>query len=275
MFPPLSIHAITNKPWPVERCVSEYAKAGIGGITLWRYNFEGRSPSSVGQMIRDAGLVCTGLARGGFFPASTAEKRAAAIDDNKRAIDEAAASGAPVLVLVCGAVPGQSLEASRGQVTEGIAACLDHARAAGVKLAIEPLHPMYADDRSAIVTTAQANDVCDALGSPPEVGIALDVYHTWWDAALESEIARAGKAGRLFSFHVCDWKTPTTDWLNDRGLMGEGCIDIRRIKSWVHAAGFSGFDEVEIFSTRWWAADQNDYLTKITAAWKEHCLLSP
>src|SRR5688572_27777107 len=193
-MPQLSIHTITNKPWPVEQCIKAYAAAGVDGITLWRYNFEGRDPSAVGRMIRDAGLVCTGLARGGFFPAVTGEARAASIDDNKRAIDEAAACGAPVLVLVCGAVPGQALEISRGQITDGIAACLDHARTAGVKLAIEPLHPMYADDRSAIVTTGQANDVCDALGSPPEAGIALDVYHTWWDAALPAEIARAGRA---------------------------------------------------------------------------------
>jgi sugar phosphate isomerase/epimerase len=271
MTPLLSIHTITNRPWPVEKCIQEYSNAGVSGITLWRYNFENISASAVGHMIRETGLTCTGLARGGFFPAPTAEKRMAAIDDNKRAIDEAAACGAPVLVLVCGAVPGQPLETSRSQITEGIAACLDHARAAGVKLAIEPLHPMYADDRSAIVTTGQANDVCDALGSPPEVGIALDVYHTWWDAALESEISRAGKAGRLFAFHVCDWKTPTLDLLNDREIMGAGCIDIRRIKSWMQAAGFTGHDEVEIFSTRWWAENQDEYLARIMAAWREHC----
>jgi sugar phosphate isomerase/epimerase len=266
-----SIHTITNKPWSVEQCIERYAAAGVQGITLWRYNFEGRDPAAVGRRILEAGLTCTGLARGGFFPAATAAARTAAVDENKRAIDEAAASGAPVLVLVCGAVPGQTLEWSRGQITEGIGACLDHARAAGVKLAIEPLHPMYADDRSAVVTTGQANDVCDALGSPAEVGIALDVYHTWWDAALPAEIARAGQAGRLFSFHVCDWRTPTQDLLNDRGLMGEGCIAIRDIKTLVRAAGFAGLDEVEVFSTRWWAADQEDYLACIVRAWREHC----
>lgn len=266
-----SIHTITNRPWPVTRCIEAYAAAGVQGITLWRYNFEKETPAAVGRMIRGAGLTCTGLARGGFFPAATAEARAAAVDENRRALDEAAAAGAPVLVLVCGALPGEPLELSRGYITEGIAACLDHARATGVKLAIEPLHPMYADDRSAIVTTGQANDVCEALGSPPEVGIALDVYHTWWDAALPREIERAGRAGRLLSFHVCDWRTPTTDLLNDRGLMGEGCIDIRGIKAMVHAAGFRGLDEVEVFSTRWWAADQDEYLAQIGRAWREHC----
>lgn len=271
MAPGLSIHTITNKPWSLEQCITAYSKSGAGGITLWRYNFEGLSPATAGKMIRDSGLVCTGLARAGFFPALTAEGRQAAIDDTRTAIDEAAACDAPVLVLVCGAVPGQSLETSRDQITAGIGACLEHARAAGVKLAIEPLHPMYAGDRSAIVTTGQANDVCDALGGPPELGLAVDVYHTWWDPDLEREIRRAGAAGRLFSFHVCDWKTPVLELLNDRGLMGEGCIDIPRIKSWMRAAGFTGPDEVEVFSTRWWAGDQHHYLARIVEAWHQYC----
>jgi sugar phosphate isomerase/epimerase len=248
-----SIHTITNKPWTVERCIEAYAAAGVG------------------RQIRDAGLVCTGLARGGFFPSATAAGRQAAVDENRRAIDEAAACGAPALVLVCGAVPGQALAESRRQVTEGIGGCVEHARAAGVKLAIEPLHPMYADDRSAIVTTGQANEVCEALGSPAEVGIALDVYHTWWDASLEQEIERAGAAGRLLAYHVCDWRTPTEDLLNDRGLMGEGCIPLKQIKQWVTAAGFVGFDECEIFSTKRWAQDQDAYLAGITAAYQDFC----
>ncbi len=266
-----SIHTITHKPWSVELCIEAYAAAGVGGITLWRYNFEGRDPVSVGRWIREAGLVCTGLARGGFFPSLTSIGRQAAVDDNKRAIDEAAACGAPSLVLVCGAVPGLALEESRKQITDGIAACVDHARMAGVKLAIEPLHPMYADDRSAIVTMGQANDVCEALGSPAEVGIAVDVYHTWWDAALEAEIERAGRAGRLLAYHVCDWRTPTVDLLNDRGLMGEGCIPLRKIKDWMEAAGFDGFDECEIFSTHRWAQDQDAYLSEIISAYQQFC----
>ena len=266
-----SIHTITNKPWTVERCIEAYANAGFGGITLWRYNFEARDPAMVGRQIKEAGLVCTGLARGGFFPAATAAERQSAVDENKRAIDEAAACGAPALVLVCGAVPGQELGESRKQVMEGIGACLEHAGAAGVKLAIEPLHPMYADDRSAIVTMGQANDVSEALGSPAEAGIALDVYHTWWDADLEKEIQRAGAAGRLLAYHVCDWRTPTADLLNDRGLMGEGCIPLKKIKGWVEAAGFQGFDECEIFSTRRWAQDQDTYLAEISEAYQQFC----
>ncbi len=207
-----------------------------------------------------------------FFPAATAAGRQAAIDDNLRAIETAHALGAPLIVLVCGAVPGQPLEESRRQITEGIAAVLPAAQQANVKLAIEPLHPMYADDRSAITTMAQAHAVCDALGSPSHLGIAVDVYHVWWDDTLEVQIKRAGELNRLFAFHVCDWKTPTTDLLNDRGLMGEGCIPIREIKSWVIAAGFNGCNEVEIFSNRYWAMDQTEYLKRIASAYQQHVL---
>ena len=264
----LSIHTITNRPWDIRECLGQYAANGVRGVTLWRYHFDTTPAAEVGKMIREAGLTCTGLARAGFFPGLTAADRQKGIDDNRLAIDQARDSGAPVLVLVCGAVPGQALEESRRQITDGIAAVLDHARAAGVKLAIEPLHPMYADDRSAVVTMGQANDVCDALGSPAEVGIAMDVYHTWWDDRLESEIMRAGAANRLFSFHICDWRTPTTDLLNDRGLMGEGCIPIAKIHRWMHNAGFRGWNEVEVFSTRWWAADQAEYLAKIVSSYR-------
>ena len=265
----LSLHTITNKPWSGSECIARYAEAGVRGITFWRSNFERESPAELGKLARDSGLSVTGLARGGFFPAATDDGRIDAIEDNLRAIDAAQACGAPVLVLVCGAVPGMPLQEARQQIASGIHGILPHARAAKVKLAIEPLHPMYADDRSAIVSLAQANDVCDWLGSPAEVGIALDVYHTWWDDRLESEIRRAGQAGRLFAFHICDWKTPTTDLLNDRALMGEGCIPIRQIRRWVESAGFDGFNEVEIFSNRFWAMNQREYLKDIIAAYRK------
>lgn len=263
----LSIHTITNKPWSGSRCIQEYARAGVKGITFWRYNFDTESPAALGKMAINAGLTVTGLARAGFFPAFSEEDRKKAIEENFRAIDEAHDCGAPVLVLVCGAVIGMPLPDARNQIADGIHACVSHARKADVKLAIEPLHPMYAADRSAIVTMGQANDVCDWIGSPPEVGIAMDVYHTWWDENLESEILRAGKAGRLFSHHICDWKSPD-DLLNDRALMGEGCIDLKQIEAWMNTAQFQGFQEVEIFSNRWWAADQLEYLQKIVAAYQ-------
>ena len=143
------------------------------------------------------------------------------------------------------------------------------ASAAGIKLTIEPLHPMYADTRSAINTLAQANDMAEELNSP-WVGVAVDVYHLWWDPFLEKEIKRCGENGNLMAFHICDWKVPTTDLLLDRGLMGEGCIPVKKIRSWVEAAGFTGFNEVEIFSNAWWKEDQSEFLKKIIKAYKEN-----
>ena len=265
----LCVHTITTKPWPLEQAAQQFAKAGIGGITVWRDALSGRDIAAAGRMLGELNLEVVSLCRGGFFPALTPAGRQAAIDDNLKAIDEAAALGAPMVVLVCGAVPGQSLTESRKQIRDGIAACLPHAAAAGVKLAIEPLHPMYAGDRSAINTLAQANDMAEDLRSP-WLGIAVDVYHLWWDPDLENQVKRCGKNGHLAAFHVCDWKTPTLDMLNDRGLMGEGCIDIRQIRGWVEAAGFEGFNEVEIFSTSYWQQDQNLFLDKIKEAYVSH-----
>ncbi len=266
----LAVHTATTKPLSLAECADLYPAAGVGGITVWRDALEETDPATAGRQLREAGLEVVSLCRGGFFPAPAESERRAAIDDNRRTIDEAAALGAPVLVLVCGAVPGQPLSESRQQITDGIAAILPHAEANDVKLAIEPLHPMYADDRSAINTMAQANEICDQLNSPL-LGIAADVYHVWWDPDLETQIKYAGENGYLFAFHICDWLTPTNHLLTDRGLMGEGCIDIKKIRSWVEAAGFQGFHEVEIFSELWWATDQREYLEAIVQAYKEHC----
>lgn len=265
----LCIHTITTKPWPIEEAVKQFAAAGVGGITVWRDALTGRNITATGNMLRDAGLQVVSLCRGGFFPAVDAGRRQLAIDDNIKAIDEAHALGAPLLVLVCGADPQQPLTESRKQIQEGIAACLAHAAAANVRLAIEPLHPMYAGDRSAINTLEQANDMAEALHSP-WIGVAVDVYHLWWDADLENQIKRCGRNGNLSAFHICDWKTPTLDMLNDRGLMGEGCINIPQIRGWVEEAGFNGFNEVEIFSTLYWQQDQQAFLSKITEAYLTH-----
>jgi sugar phosphate isomerase/epimerase len=265
----LCLHTITTKPWGIEQAVSRYAAAGVRGITVWRAVFEERRPAAVAALVRDHGLAVVSLCRGGFFAGASAADRARAIDENRRCVDEAAELGAPHIVLVCGAVPGQPLEESRRQIADGIAAVLPHAAAAKVKLAIEPLHPMYAGDRSAVNTLGQAREICRRLGSP-WVGIALDVYHTWWDDRLEEEIRACGRESSLLAFHICDWRTPTVDLLEDRGIMGEGCIPIRRIRGWVEDAGFSGFHEVEIFSRRLWATDQQRVLEDIRAAYLEH-----
>ena len=265
----LCVHTITTKPWAIETAAAKFSKAGVKGITVWRDTLAGRDIAQTGRLLRDHGLSIVSLCRGGFFPAATAADRVKALDDNRQAIAEAHALGAPLIVLVCGAVHGQSLIESRKQITDGIAALLPDCQAAGVKLAIEPLHPMYADSRSAVNTLGQANDMVEAIKSP-WIGVAADVYHLWWDPALEQEIARCGKLKALFAYHVCDWRTPTIDLLNDRGLMGEGCIPLRQIRAWVEATGFQGFNEVEVFSNRLWAMDQDEYLAKIVQAYRDH-----
>jgi sugar phosphate isomerase/epimerase len=265
----LCLHTITTKPWSIDEAAKNYAAAGVKGITVWRQAIESRDPAEAGRMIRGHGLSISSLCRGGFFTGSTKETRSKALDENRRCLDEAAALGAPLVVLVCGATPGQPLEESRRQIAEAVACLADHAAAAKVRLAIEPLHPMYADERSAINTVEQARVTCSQVGSP-WVGIAIDVYHVWWDDSLEREIAACGADNRLFAFHMCDWRTPTTDMLNDRGLMGEGCIPVRQIRGWMERAGFAGFNEVEIFSQRRWAGDQGQFLAEIRQAYLDH-----
>jgi len=265
----LCVHTITMKPWPIEKAAREFSEAGIGGITVWRDALTGRNIRETGTMLRELNLEIVSLCRGGFFSADTVAGRQKAIDDNLHAIDEAFDLGAPLVVLVCGATPGQALSESRKQIQEGITACLEHAAAAKIKLAIEPLHPMYAGDRSAINTLEQANNMAEAIHSP-WVGVALDVYHLWWDPNLETQIKRCGQNGNLSAFHICDWKTPTTDMLNDRGLMGEGCIDIKQIRTWVEESGFNGYYEAEIFSNVYWNEDQDAFLQKIKQAYLKY-----
>ncbi len=268
-FSKLCIHTITTKPWDFATAVKKYSAAGVKGITIWRDAIEKLQPQEVKTLLSDHDLSLISYCRGGFFPHTSATERQKAIDDNKKIIEEAAAIGAPLIVLVCGSSPDQSLGTSRKQIREGIEAILPMAEEHGVKLGIEPLHPMYAGDRSAINTLAQANDLAEVIDSL-FVGVAVDVYHLWWDPVLESEIMRCGRNEKLFAFHICDWNVPTTDLLLDRGLMGEGCIAVNEIRSWVEKAGFDGFNEVEIFSNKFWAEDQEQFLSKILKAYIEH-----
>jgi sugar phosphate isomerase/epimerase len=260
---------MTTKPWSLEQAADGYARAGVRGISVWRDTLQGRDVARAGDLLRSRGLSVVSLCRAGFFPYADAAGRRKAYEDNREAIDQAAALAAPLVVLVCGALPGQALERSREQIREGIEAVLPHAEQHRVRLAIEPLHPMYADTRSAINTLSQATDLALAIGSDL-VGVVVDVYHLWWDPQLESQIRRAGRAGKLFAFHVCDWRSPTLDLLLDRGIPGEGCIDIRRIRAWVEGAGFRGFNEVEIFSKAHWASDQTEFLERIVSAYRSH-----
>ncbi len=263
----LSIHTMTTKPWTLAQSVDAFARAGVGGITVWRQHLAPYGAAEGARLIKAAGLTCTALCRGGFFPAKDAAGRQAAIDDNRKAIADAHALGAPMVVLVCGAVPGLPLSESRAMIREGIQAVEGDARAAGVVLAIEPLHPQYAADRSAITTLSEARRLCERIASPV-VKIALDVYHVWWDPDLELEISRCGAAGYLAGFHICDWRVPTRDPLNDRAIMGEGIIPVADLRRLVRATGFSGFDEVEIFSDELWVLDQHAVLARVVNAYR-------
>jgi sugar phosphate isomerase/epimerase len=233
--------------------VDDCLRHGVTAISPWRDQVAAIGLAEAARIVKSNGLRVTGLCRGGMFPADTAEGRQAAIDDNLRAIDEAATLGADCLVLVVGGLPGASkdIAGARAMVADGIAAMLPQARAAGVPLAIEPLHPMYAADRACVNTIDQALDICEILG--PGVGVAIDVYHVWWDPNLATAIARAGAAGRILAHHICDWLVPTTDFLLDRGMMGDGVIDLKAIRKMIEAAGYHGPQEVEIFSRdNWW-----------------------
>ncbi len=258
----LSLNTATvREQWSLEQCIDGCVRHSVGGIAPWRDKLGECGLEKAARLIRDAGLRVSGLCRGGMFPAATPADRAAALEDNRRAVNEACEIGAECLILVVGGLPvgSKDIGDARAQVQDGIAATLEHARAAGMPLAIEPLHPMYAADRACVNTLKQANDICDALGDG--VGVAVDIYHLWWDPDLEPEIARAGAAERILAFHVCDWLVPTTDLLLDRGMMGDGVIDIPRIRGWVEAAGFDGCSEVEIFSANnWWRRDPDEVL---------------
>jgi sugar phosphate isomerase/epimerase len=219
--------------------------------------------------VREAGLELSGYCRGGMFT-SDAARCIDARDDNRRAVDEAKTLGAPCIVLVVGGLPQYSrpgsapskdIAGARAQVEDAIAEMLEYAKPVKLPLAIEPLHPAYAADRACVNTTRQALDICDRLdpGRTGALGVALDVYHIWWDPEVLTQISRAGK-DRLLAFHVCDWLVPTKDILNDRGMMGDGVIDIRSLRRAVEAEGFAGYSEIEIFSDSWWTKPIDEVL---------------
>ncbi len=267
----LSINTATVRAqWPLDRIVEECALRGIRAISPWRDQVAAAGLDRIAQLLRDTGIELSGYCRGGMFPASSAGGRQLALDDNRRAVDEAKTLGAACLVLVVGSLPGalqgrpegKDLFAARNDVRDGIAATLEYARAARLPLAIEPLHPMYAADRACVNTLEQALDLCDALDPARSgmLGVAVDAYHVWWDPKLEAQIRRAGR-DRLLAFHVCDWLVPTRDLLNDRGMMGDGVIDLPRMRGWIEDAGFAGYSEVEIFSAEnWWKRDGGEVL---------------
>jgi sugar phosphate isomerase/epimerase len=258
----LSINLATvRQQWNLREAVEACARHGIAAIDPWRDQVAAIGLDESVRTIKANGMRVTGYCRGGMFTAADAAGRQAAIDDNKRAVDEAAALGAECLVLVVGGLSkgSRDLGSARQMAADGIAAILPHARASNMPLAIEPLHPMYAGDRACVNTLAQALDICDALDDG--VGVAIDTYHVWWDPDLDVQIARAGAGNRIFGYHICDWLVPTRDLLLDRGMMGDGVIDLPRIRALVEKAGYRGYTEVEIFSVAdWWTKPGDEVL---------------
>lgn len=257
----LSLNTATvREQWSLRECVDGCLRHGIGGISPWRDKLHEAGVEEGAKMIRDSGLGVSGLCRGGWYTAEGALTDAV-LDDNKRAVDEAVAIGAACLVMVVGGLPAGSrdIQGARSIVTEGLSKTLDYARTVGMKIAIEPLHPMYAGDRACVNTLRQTLDICDQLGDG--IGAAVDVYHVWWDPEILDQIARAGK-DRLMAFHLCDWLVPTEDLLTDRGMMGDGVINIPQLRAAVEAQGFDGLNEVEIFSAEnWWKQDADHVLS--------------
>jgi sugar phosphate isomerase/epimerase len=267
----LAVHTMTTKPWSLAEAATQYAARGIGGISVWVEALQDISVAEARRIVDDCGLKVPALVRGGFFCDPSPTQRLTQIDHNRRLIATAAELGADMLVLVVGATPSHPLAQQRGWVSDGIEQLLDDAQSSGVKLAIEPLHPMYAGDRSCINRIAEARQICEALDHP-QLGVAVDVYHVWWDPDLQREIEQLGEAGTLFAYHVCDWRVPTRDLLNDRALMGDGCIDLPAITAAVRATGFNGWEEVEIFSDDHWREDQGDFLDSIIARYNQLAL---
>jgi sugar phosphate isomerase/epimerase len=261
-YPELSVHTFTTKPWSMSECVENYARRGIGGISVWRETIAGLDLAKVKKQMDDAGLKPVAHVRGGFFTGKTAEDRAAAQERNRDCVREAEALGLPTIVLVCGATPGQTPRTNYEQIRDGIAEMAGWAAEAGVGLAIEPLHPIYAGDRSAIGTMKAANDLCEEIGAP-NIGVALDVYHVWWDLELEVQTKRCAENGWLHAYHICDFKPDQDDMLLDRGVMGEGCAPLKEIDDLVKGVGFAGAVEIEIFSRKWWSENQQAYLDHV------------
>jgi sugar phosphate isomerase/epimerase len=255
----LAINSATVKACSLEQLVDGCARAGITAIAPWRDIVLAHGVERAASLIRERGLTVSCYCRAGMFPAADEAGRRAVLEDNKRAIDEAAAIGARCVVLIAGGLPkgSKDIAGAHQQVKDGLAALLPYARKANMSLAIEPLHPMYAADRACVNTLAHALDLCDALGDG--VGVAYDVYHLWWDPDLPQQTARAGK--RILTYHVCDWLVPTRDLLLDRGMPGDGVIDLRGIRAMVEATGYAGIVDIEIFSAQdWWKRDPDEVL---------------
>jgi sugar phosphate isomerase/epimerase len=256
----LSINHYSIRQWDLAQLIEGCRNIGITNIGVWRDKINTVGLEKARQLIQAAGMTVSSLCRGGFFPYSSDEERIKAVADNQHAVDEAAALGSPLLVLVCGGIGSAGLDRSREMVFEGIAGLTPYAQARGVKLGIEPLHPMFTANRSVISTLEQANTLASHFPADT-VGIVIDAYHVWWDPNVYQAIDRA--SSRIFAFHVSDWLAPPPDFLNGRGLMGDGCIEFTRLVAAITRAGYQGPIEVEIFNEQLWSLPGDEALSLI------------
>lgn len=256
----LSLNQITTSNWSVAEAVEGCARHGVPSIALWRHKIQEAGLASCVRLVKDAQLHVSSVCRGGMFPAPSESERRKSIDDNRRAVDEAAALNADSLVMVVGGCAGVDLNDARSMVADGIAALVPYARGSGVRIGLEPLHPMYAAERSVLVTIAQALELALSYDAR-EVGVTLDTFHIWWDPKVEELIAQC--AGRILGFHVSDWLVPLPDVLMGRGLMGDGVIDNRKLRGFVERAGYDGSIEVEIFNRAIWDSDPDAVLIQV------------
>ncbi|MGP4047569.1 sugar phosphate isomerase/epimerase family protein [Streptomyces sp. 2A115] len=269
-----SINQMTVKQLSMPELVDACLELGVPGVGLWRDPVQTYGLDATAKLIRDAGLTVTTLCRGGFFTAIDPAERASALDDNRAAIDEAATLGTDTLVLVSGGLPAGSkdLHGARERIADALGELGPYAAERGVRLAIEPLHPMYASDRCVVSTLTQALDLAERFPAE-QVGVTVDTYHIWWDDRAPEEIARAGAGGRIHTFQLADWTTPLPEGvLNGRGQIGDGAIDMRQWKAHVDAAGYTGPIEIELFNDGLWARDGREVLTETTTRFTEHVL---
>ena len=262
----LSLNQITTANWSVAQAVEGCARHGVRSIALWRHKIEEAGLKASVCAVNDAGLRVSSVCRGGMFPAATAAERRQNIEDNFRAVDEAAALGADSLVMVVGGCAGVGIADARQMVAEGVAALAPYAREHGVRIGLEPLHPMFAADRSVLVTIEQALAMAQVYDAR-EVGVVLDTFHIWWDPRVEELIARC--AGRIFGFHVSDWLVPLPDVLLGRGMMGDGVIHNRELRHMAEQAGYDGPIEVEIFNRGLWDSDPDKVLAQVVERFEQ------
>ncbi|MEV0633423.1 sugar phosphate isomerase/epimerase family protein [Streptomyces sp. NPDC050619] len=269
-----SINQMTVKQLSIPELAEACGQLGVANVGLWREPVQSYGVEATAKLVRDAGLTVTTLCRGGFLTAIDPQERSRALDDNRRAVDEAATLGTEVLVLVSGGLPAGSkdLHGARERIADALAELGPYAESHGVRLAIEPLHPMYASDRCVVSTLTQALDLAERFPAH-QVGVTVDTYHIWWDDNAPAQIARAGAGGRIHTFQLADWTTPLPEGvLNGRGQIGDGAIDMREWKGYVEAAGYTGAIEVELFNDGLWARDGREVLAETAGRFVEHVI---